>query len=221
MKNILLSIGLFMFLGTQAQTLEEINQVSLGMCEFFETDRSSKTEKELLEEFWQTEIKPYLLQSTNFEHHELYEILETRLFFNCKAFHDLNVSQFKSDSNEDISYVREKSEVSKADVNRFLKQKQFYYEMAFVGKTYFEIADGIWKIRKDKSDNYALYKYKQINDTQFELEFIESNYRENKYLKGDKLVIEILSFDRERNKFKLSKNIKGTSIYEFEYYYYN
>lgn len=210
-----------MFLGTQAQTFEEINQASIKMCDFFDDDTSNKTEKEILQEFWQTKIKPYLLQSTNFEHHDLYKILETILFFNCKAFHDLNVSVSKSVSNEDISYEREKSEVSKADVNRFLKQKQFYYEMAFVGKTYFEIADGIWKIRKDKTDNYALYKYKQLDDTQFELEFIESNYKDNKYLKGDKLIVEILSFDRERNKFKLSKNIKGTSIYEFEYYYYN
>lgn len=222
MKNSLLMITLFISINTiTAQTLEEINQASIKMCEFFDADKSNKTRKEILEEFWKTETRPYLLQSTNFQHYELYQILETRLFFNCKAYHDLTISDPEPIIGPDTSYERIKSEVSKSSVEKFLKQKQFYYEMAFVGKTYFEIADGIWKIHKDKTDDYTLYKYKQLNDTQFELEFIESNDSENKYLKGDKLIIEIISFDRKDKQFKLSKSIKGTSIYEFEYYYFD
>lgn len=223
MKKSLVLIALCIVANTiTAQTLEETNQAAIEMCTFFNTNNSNKTGNELLQEFSQTKMMPYLKQhsSNDYEMSELYQLLDTRLLFNCKTYHDLTVAKYGSTSNENVSFQRITSEASKADVSKFLKQEKFH-NSSLLGTTQIEIGNGQWKVihGNGTKGNFTLYNYKQLNNTQFLLQFIQSNYSFNKNLYGDQYILEIVSYDPKKRMYKLSKSIKGTSIYEFEYYY--
>lgn len=115
------------------------------------------------------------------------------------------------------------SEEREADINTFLKQKNFYTPATLSYGKNIEISDGIWEVVYGGSDQDTYqYSYKQLNDTQIELTLIQSNDSSNKYKKGDKFIVELLFMNIKSKFYKLTITPLDTSYRgSLEEYYYN
>lgn len=113
-------------------------------------------------------------------------------------------------------------EEREADINTFLKQKNFYTPATLSYGKNIEISDGIWEVVHGGSDQDTYqYSYKQLNDTQIELTFIQSNDSSNKYKKGDKFIVEFLFMNIKSKFYKLTITPLDTSYGGLlEGYYY-
>jgi len=118
---------------------------------------------------------------------------------------------------------RVEGEEMEADINTFLKQKNFYTQSIFSYGKNIEVSDGIWKVVDGGSDQDTYqYSYKQLNDTQIELTFIQSDDSSNKYKTGDKFIVELLFMNIKSKFYKLTITPLNTSYNgSLEEYYYN
>jgi antitoxin component YwqK of YwqJK toxin-antitoxin module len=117
---------------------------------------------------------------------------------------------------------RLEGEEREADINTFLKQKNFYTPATLSYGKNIEISDGIWEVVHGGGDQDTYrYSYKQLNDTQIELTFIQSNDSSNEYKKGDKFIVELLFMNIKSKFYKLTITPLDTSYGGLlEGYYY-
>jgi len=219
MKKILL---LLFFLGTTqlsfSQTMKEIDSMSNVFCEYLK-NVDIKNDKLKINALYKEKFYPYLGKIADTEVEKVGNKLFYRLQRNCVGFREL---LDRLDPPKDgVTRITKKpvSEMTKKQLKEFKKQEEFYYFEVAGNKTIVIMKDGYWT-DYFSDDTLSKLTCKWINDTEFELTFIESNNetRANFSVKGDKFIYKVL--EKKDKYYDMSVNIPGQIVYEkFKFYY--
>jgi hypothetical protein len=219
MKNILIFLLIIISNITFSQTMTEIDSVSIVMCDYLKKmEINNDTLK--INTLYEKQLYPYLGKVKQSKTQNVGQQVYYRLQRNCVEFR--NLLDRLEPPKEAVTRVtaKPKPEISKKQLTEFKKQTAFYY---------FEIAGDTTKVVMDNgkwtdsfSDKtFSKLTYNWINDTEFELVFIESNNETRKYfsLKGDKYIYQILS--KKDGFYSMSVTILGQNTFEKFKMYYN
>ncbi len=201
-----------------AQSIKEIDSVSYVMCDYL---KNLEIENDTLKinTLYENQLYPYL---TNFEQSQAQEIgqkLYYRLQRNCVNFRNLlDRLEPPKEAAERIT-DKPKPEISEMELTEFKNKKEFYYFEVAGDTTKVIMENGKWK--DTFSDNtYSNLTYNWINETEFELIFMESDNesRSNISVKGDKYIYQVLS--KEDGFYLMTLNIPGQKTFEkFKLYF--
>ncbi len=200
------------------QTMMEIDSVANVMCDYLNKSKI-KNDTLKINSLFDTQLYPYLgtIEQSNVQ--IVGQQVYYRLQRNCIEFRDL-LDRLEPPK-EAVTRVtkKPKPEISKDQLTEFKNQKEFYYLEVAGDTTKVLMENGKWT---DSFSNNTVSKltYNWINDTEFELVFIESDNegRANFSVPGDKYVYQVLS--KENNYYLMSVNIPGQKTFEqFKMYY--
>jgi hypothetical protein len=203
---------------TFSQTMTEIDSVSYEMCDYLKNlDIKNDTLK--INTLYEKQLYPYLGKFEQSQTQKIGQQVYYRLQRNCVEFR--NLLDRLEPPKEAVTRITEKPkpEISKKQLKEFKNQKEFYY---------FEVAGDTTRVKMEKgkwtdsfSDNTTSnLTYNWINETEFELVFMESNNetRSNFSVKGDKYIYQILS--KKDGYYQMTVNIPGQETFEkFKMYY--
>ena len=218
MKKILIILLIAISEITFSQTITEIDSVSYVMCDYLK-NLEIKNDTQKLNSLFKKQFYPYLGKFEQSQAQKIGQQVYYRLQRNCVEFR--NLLDRLEPPKEKVTRImkKPKSEISKKQLEEFKNQKEFYY---------FEVAGDTTRVKMDKgnwidsfSDNtFSKLTYNWINETEFELIFVESNNetRSNFSVKGDKYIYQILS--KEDGFYLMTVNIPGQETFEkFKIYY--
>jgi hypothetical protein len=218
MKKILIILLIGISNITFSQTITEIDSVSYTMCDYL---KKMEIENDTLKinSLYQNQFYPYLRKFEQSQTQKIGQQVYYRLQRNCVEFR--NLLDRLEPPKEEVTRITEKpkSEISKKELKEFKNQKEFYY---------FEVAGDTTRVKMDKgkwtdsfsNNTFSKLTYNWINETEFELTFVESNNeaRSNFSVKGDKYIYQVLS--KEDGFYQMTVNIPGQEIFEkFKMYY--
>lgn len=201
-----------------SQTMTQIDSVSNVMCNYLkQSDIKNDTLK--ISSLYNEQFYPYLRKIDQSNTEKVGKQLYYRLQRNCLEFREL-LDRLEPPK-EAIVRITKKPipEISRKQLKQFKNQKDFYYLEVAGDTTNVVMKDGFWT---DSFSNKTFSKltYNWINDTEFELIFIESNNesRSNYSVKGDKYVYQVLS--KEEGFYFMSVHILGQKTFDkFKIYY--
>ncbi|QHI37847.1 hypothetical protein IMCC3317_32300 [Kordia antarctica] len=201
-----------------SQTIAQIDSVSNVFCDYLkQSDIKNDTLK--ISSLYNEQFNPYLRKIDQSKVQKIGKQLFYRLQRNCLEFSEL-LDRLEPPK-EAIVRITEKptSEISRKQLKQFKNQKDFYYLEVAGDTTNVVMQDGFWTDSfSDKT--FSKLTYNWINDTEFELTFIESNNesRSNFSVKGDIYVYQVLS--KEDGFYFMSVHIPGQKTYDkFKIYY--
>jgi len=203
---------------TFSQTIKEIDSVSYAMCDYLK-NLEIKNDTLKLNTLYEKQLYPYLGKFEQSQTQKIGQQVYYRLQRNCVEFR--NLLDRLEPPKEEVTRITEKpkSEISKKQLKEFKNQKEFYY---------FEVTGDTTRVKMDKgkwtdsfsNNTFSKLNYNWINETEFELIFVESNNetRSNFSVKGDKYIYQILS--KEDGFYLMTVNIPGQETFEkFKMYY--
>jgi len=188
MKKYIVVFALFIFNFLNSQTIQQIDSVSLKMCESLSGLKEVKDDVKVTMIF-QKHLPDFLAKmniSTQTEMDAVSDKVYFRLQKNCNHFRDVldNLEENKSDW-VSLSQIP-KNKVSKKEFATFLKGGNFYYKEYDGRIVNVELVRNIWtETFTDGSFSKLIIHPKQ--NAEFDLEFVESNngMRKNLSVKGD------------------------------------
>ncbi|MBC8757245.1 hypothetical protein H2O64_21425 [Kordia sp. YSTF-M3] len=218
MKNIVLLFLIGMSNLAFSQTMTQIDSISNIFCDYLkQSDIKNDTLK--INTLYEKQFYTYLRNVESSKVDKVGNQLYYRLQRNCLEFREL-LDRLEPPK-EAVVRITEKPtpEISRKQLKEFKNQKKFYYFEVAGDTTKVVMKDGFWT---DSFTNktYSKLTYNWINDTEFELIFIESNNesRSNFSAKGDKFVYQVLS--KEEDFYFMSVNIPGQKTFDkFKIYY--
>ena len=201
-----------------SQSLKQIDSVSYVMCSYLRNlDIKNDTLK--LNTLYEKQVFPYLGGIDEALAPKVGQQLYYRLQRNCVDFRALLDRLDPPKEAPTRLTEKPKSGISKKELKEFKEQRRFYYFEVSGDSTSVLMDKGKWTDSfSDKTNSYLDYNW--INDTEFELVFIESNNetRSNFSAKGDKYVYQVLA--KEPNYYLMSVNIPGQETFEkFKMYF--
>lgn len=218
MKKILiiLLIGISNTLSSQSMT--EVDSVSYVMCDYLKS-LTIENDTIKINSLYEKQLYPYLEKIEPSKVQKVGEQVYYRLQRNCVEFRNLLDRLEPPKESVTRITVKPKPEISKKQIKEFKTQKEFYY---------FEVAGDTTKVKMEKGNwtdsffnkTFSKLTYNWINETEFELTFVESNNetRSNFSVKGDKYVYQVLS--KEDGFYQMTVNIPGQETFEkFKIYY--
>lgn len=201
-----------------SQTIVEVDSVSNVMCNYLKK-LEIKNDTLKIKNLYEKQLYPYLRTIEQSQTQKIGQKVYYRLQRNCVEFRDL--LDKLDPPKEAVTRITEKlkPQISKKELKEFKKQIDFYYYEVAGDTTHVKMEKGNWT---DLFTNKTFSKltYNWINETEFELVFIESNNetRSNFSVKGDKFIYQILS--KEDEFYLMTVNIPGQKTFEkFKLYY--
>ena len=198
--------------------MTEIDSVSYVMCDYL---KNLKIENDTLKinSLYEKQLYPYLGKIEQSKTQKVGQQIYYRLQRNCVEFR--NLLDRLEPPKETVTRITEKPkpEISIKQLKEFKNQREFYY---------FEVAGDTTKVIMEKGNQtdsfsdktFSKLTYNWINETEFELVFIESNNetRSNYSVKGDKYIYQVLS--KEDGFYLMTVNIPGQVTFEkFKMYF--
>lgn len=203
---------------TFSQSMMEIDSVSNVMCDYL---KKLKTKNDTLKikSLYENQLYPYLGKIDESKVDKVGDQVYYRLQRNCVEFRDL-LDRLEPPKEEITRITKKpKPEISEMELKEFKNQKKFYYFEVDGDTTNVLMEIGYWTDSfSDKT--FSKLTYNWINETEFELVFIESNneMRSNFSVKGDKFIYQVLS--KGKDFYLMSVNIPGQNTFEkFKIYY--
>lgn len=218
MKKILIILIIGISNSTFSQSITEIDSVSNSMCDYLKK-MEIKNDTLKINTLYEKQLYPYLGKFEQSKTQKVGQQVYYRLQRNCVEFR--NLLDRLEPPKEAVTRITEKPkpEISKKQIKEFKKQKAFYYFEVAGDTTRVLMANGKWTDSfSDKT--FSKLTYNWINETEFELVFIESNNetRSNFSIKGDIFIYQVLS--KEDGFYSMSVNIPGQKTFEkFKMYY--
>ncbi|MFY0598108.1 MAG: hypothetical protein JXR03_00455 [Cyclobacteriaceae bacterium] len=163
-------------------------------------------------------LYPYLAKFNENSKQKLRTSIYIRLQHNCKAFLDLLNRNYAIHEDWQSLSKKPKSKISAKDCKKFAKNENFWYFESNGDKVRLEIKDGIW-IDNFKDGTYSKLNFFWIDQSNFEIEFIESNNssRKNFSKPGDRYHYELIK--KNRKYYDVTVEIPDTNIlYSFKIY---
>jgi hypothetical protein len=197
---------------TFSQTMTQIDSLSNVFCDYLKQS-DIKNDSLKINTLYEKQFYPYLRNVERSKVDKIGNQLYYRLQRNCLEFREL-LDRLEPPK-EAVVRITEKPTptISKKQLKEFKNKKEFYYFEVAGDTTTVAMKDGFWT---DSFTNktYSKLTYSWINDTEFELIFIESNNetRTNFSVKGDKFVYQILS--KEEGFYFMSVNIPGQVTFD-------
>ncbi len=192
--------------------MTEIDSVSYEMCGYLK-NLEIKNDTLKINTLYEKQLYPYLAKFEQSQAEKIGKQVYYRLQRNCVEFR--NLLERLEPPKEAVTRITEKPkpEISKKQL------KEFYYFENAGDTTRVKMEKGKWT--DSFSDNTTSnLTYNWINETEFELVFMESNNetRSNSSVKGDKYIYQILS--KEDGYYQMTLNIPGQETFEkFKMYY--
>jgi len=201
-----------------SQSVKEIDSVSYVMCDYLK-NLEIKNDTLKINTLYENQLYPYLGKFEQSQSQKIGQQVYYRLQRNCVDFQ--NLLDRLDPPKEAVTRMTEKpkSEISVKQLNEFKNKNEFYYYEVTGDTTKVEMENGEW-IDSFSDNTYSNLKYNWINDTEFELIFIESNNesRSNISVKGDKYIYQVLA--KEDGFYLMTLNIPGQNNFErFKLYY--
>jgi len=203
---------------TFSQTMTEIDSVSYEMCDYLK-NLEIKNDTLKINTLYEKQLYPYLGKFEQSQTQKIGQQVYYRLQRNCVEFR--NLLDRLEPPKEAVTRITEKPkpEISKKQLKKFKNQKEFYYFEVSGDTTRVKMEKGKWTdLFSDNTTSNLTYNW--INETEFELVFMESNNetRSNFSVKGDKYIYQILS--KEDGYYQMTVNIPGQETFEkFKMYY--
>lgn len=203
---------------TFSQTITEIDSVSFVMCDYLKK-LEIKNDTLKINTLYEKQLYPYLGKIEQSKNQKVAQQVYYRLQRNCVEFR--NLLDRLDPPKEAVTRITEKPkpEISKKQLKEFRNQRELYYFEVSEDTTKVIMENGKWTdIFSNKTVSKLTYNW--INETEFELVFIESNNetRSNFSVKGDKYIYQILS--KEDGFYFMTVNIPGQKTFEkFKMYY--
>ena len=218
MKKILIALLIGISNLTFSQTISEVDSVSYLMCDYLK-NLKIKNDTLKITSLYEKQLYPYLGKFEKSQVQKIGQQVYYRLQRNCVEFR--NLLDRLSPPKETVIRItkKPKPEISKKQLKEFKKQKEFHY---------FEVAGDTTRVKMEKgkwtdsfsNNTFSKLNYNWINETEFELIFVESNNetRSNFSVKGDKYIYQILS--KEDGFYQMTVNIPGQETFEkFKMYF--
>ncbi|MDR6761810.1 hypothetical protein J2Y38_002019 [Flavobacterium sp. 2755] len=196
-----------------SQTINEIDSVSITMCNYLQTTRNIKNDTLRIKDLYETKFFPYLEKIDSSKVQKVGIQAYYRLQRNCVEFRNL-LDRLEPPKEAVVrKTTKPVSKMTKKDSEKFKNQIKFKYFEVNGDTTYVTMQNNIW-LEKFKDDTYSKLEYKWLNDTEFILTFIESNNetRSNFSIKGDQYIYYIIS--KEKDHYLTSSKTPGEDIYE-------
>jgi len=202
-----------------SQNITEIDSIANNICNHLEEISNIKNDTLKIDTLYKNKLYPYLYSIEQKNQESVGNKIYFRLQRNCVGFRNLLNRLDPPAIDSGRRYDKPKSKITKSDLKIFKKLNQLYYYELDGKLTKSSFENGYW-IDNFSDGTYSKLYFKWINDTTFELKFIESNNesRSNLSVPGDKYVYEILN--KGNGYFKASMNIPGQKVYEeFKFYF--
>ncbi|MCB9260884.1 MAG: hypothetical protein H6607_00700 [Flavobacteriales bacterium] len=212
MKNLFIILFISLFNAAFSQTIEEIDSVSNVMCDYLKNLRI-KNDTVKMNVLYQNQLFPYLSTIEPSKTEKIGQQVYFRLQRNCVEFR--NILDKIEPPKEGVVRITEKpkSKISAEDLMKFKERNEFYYFEVAGDTTFVKMQNGNW-VDSFTNKTFSNLTYNWINETEFELVFVESNNesRSNFSIKGDKIVYQVLS--KEDGYYIMTLNIPGQSTFE-------
>tara|TARA_R110002073_G_scaffold313380_2_gene485268 strand:+ start:39029 stop:39685 length:657 start_codon:yes stop_codon:yes gene_type:complete len=218
MKKILLILIIGISNSIFSQSITEIDSVSNSMCNYLKK-LEIKNDTLKINTLYEKNFYPYLGKFEQSKAQKVGRQVYYRLQRDCVEFR--NLLDRLEPPKEVVARIVEKPkpEISKNQLKEFKNRKEFHYFEVAGDTTKVLMENGVWTDSfSDKT--FSKLKYNWINETEFELVFIESNNetRSNFSIKGDKYIYQVLS--KKDGFYYMSFNIPGQKTFEtFKMYY--
>ncbi|TCP28687.1 hypothetical protein EV195_101868 [Tenacibaculum skagerrakense] len=201
-----------------SQTITEIDSVSNVMCNYL---KKLNIENDTLKinSLFENQFYPYLGKLDKSKAQKTGQQLYYRLQRNCVEFRDL-LDRLEPPK-ESVQRIKEKPKpkISREQLDEFKRRKEFYYFEVSGDTTRVKMEKGNWT-DSFSNNTFSKLTYNWINETEFELTFVESNNetRSNFSVKGDKFIYQVLS--KEDGFYLMTVNIPGQDTFEkFKIYF--
>ncbi|MGB5983614.1 MAG: hypothetical protein WBG46_15870 [Nonlabens sp.] len=197
---------------SRGQSIKQVDSVAAMMCDYL---RDLKIENDTLKikNLYSSQLYPYLNKIPKENSEKIAGQIYYRLQRNCNNFKELLDRLDPPKVNAERSKKKYTSTIAKSDMETFKSTTDFYYNEINGAQTAVSMENGIWTdFFTDGS--YSKLSYKWINDTEFELVFIESNNesRANLSVPGDVYIYQVLS--KQEDHYVMSINIPGQRYYD-------
>ena len=204
-----------------AQTVADIDELTLKICESLKKSATSTSDSARLQDSFNANIPQFAdqfkLESFN---DDLLDRIFMRLQKNCDDYQKIEKAQILNDDNSDWKLLDKKPDFKISDKTCeifFKKYKKFFYLEANGDKTNVTVASGFW-IDEFTDGTTSKLSFKNKN-CKFELQFIESNNntRKNFSVKGDQYFYEIIDIQNDVAKVIVKSN-GSDGYYQFKLY---
>ncbi|MFH6942560.1 hypothetical protein [Flavobacterium sp. FlaQc-50] len=188
MKGLTFIFILFQFKSLSAQTIQQIDSVSIKMCESLSRLNEIKDDVKITMIF--QKHLPDFYEKVNISSQTIADSIRDIVYFrlqkNCKDFRDV-LGKIEENKSDWITLLQKpKSKISKKQFSNFLKGGNFYYK-EYDGKIVnVFISKNIWMEKFEDGTTSKLLIHAKY-DGEFDLEFVESDnhIRKNLSIKGD------------------------------------
>lgn len=214
MKYFILTVFFIIVKPTFSQTITEIDSVSYLMCIELEKTQDEKNDTLRYNQFIETHINKYMSSIDLEEMDRVGQILFFRLQRNCLDFMEVldHLDPSKVDQVKRM-LVQPESVISKKDIAKFKKTKDFYYYEVNGDLTRVKMSNVSWQDSFVDGTTSNL-SCSWISSTDFLLTFVESDnqLRKNFSIAGDEFHYTLIS--KEKDHFLLTVKIPEHSKYE-------
>jgi len=187
-KYLILIFISFQFNSITGQTIQQIDSVSLKMCESLSTLKDIKDDVKITMIF--QKHLPDFYEKSNITSQAVADSVKDKVYFrlqkNCKDFREVLAKLAENNSDWITLPKKPKSKVSKKEFSTLFKGGNFYYKEYDNGKIVnVLITQNNW-VEIFEDNTYSKLLIHPKDNGEFDLEFVESNHiRKNLSVKGD------------------------------------
>lgn len=188
-KYLFIIFAFFQFNSIFSQTIQQIDSVSLKMCETLLGLSSDITDEAKLSMIVEKHV-PSFYEKLNITSQSVADSVSNKIFYrlqrNCKTFVDLLTKTSENKSDWKTLSQKPKSEITKKDFSKFLNGGKYYYKQYDGDIVNVLITKNSWSETFEDNTISRLILHPK-KDGEFQLEFIESDNlsRKNFSVKGD------------------------------------
>ncbi len=220
-QNLKLLVGILILSGSafaKAQTMKQIDSVATMMCDHLK-DLKIANDTARIEYLYQSQLYPYLETVERSNMQSTGSRIYYRMQRNCTAFSELLDRLEPPKEAVERLVVKPVPTITKAETETFKNRGEFFYYEVNGDTTTVTMKNNKWQ---DNFTNGTVSKldYKWLNDTEFELAFIESNNEGRMLfsLVGDRYVYQLLAV--REGYYEMTVHIPGQQVYsKFRLYY--
>jgi hypothetical protein len=202
----------------KAQTMKQIDSVATMMCDHLK-DLKIANDTARIEYLYKSQLYPYLETVERSKMQTTGSKIYYRMQRNCTAFSELLDRLEPPKEAVERLTVKPVPTITNAEAETFRNRSRFFYYEVNGDTTTVSMNEGKWQ--ENFTDNtFSKLDYTWLNDTEFELAFIESNNEGRMLfsLAGDKYVYQLLAV--KDGYYDMTVHIPGQQVYsKFRLYY--
>jgi len=189
MKKILVVLVLFFNTYINAQSISQIDSLTIEMCKTL-SESTPKKDSALIRFAYEKHLSPFFKKQAAITNDEQFAALYDRVYFrfqkNCPLFGEILSLYEENKSDWKLLPEVPSGNVSKSECRKLVKIGNFFYKEHNGDKVYVTISKKTWT-EKFKDNTYSNLSFKWNDDCKFDLKFIESNnaIRKNLSVKDD------------------------------------